>query len=118
MLTHVFLLFVDMADLEPDVLFTEWPWRIADNVFEALSIVSVRVKSKTRSATNLKTLLVFVLLLVYDAQAEVDLIGLLKVGLHAHDLGEGFLCMIKRPIAVIEYTYAVPQFGLLCRVSI
>jgi Ran GTPase-activating protein (RanGAP) involved in mRNA processing and transport len=29
-----------MADLEPNVFLGEWPWRGADDIFEALMIVS------------------------------------------------------------------------------
>jgi hypothetical protein len=39
--TYVFLLFMDMADLEPDVFFCQWPWRIGNDVFEALLEQSV-----------------------------------------------------------------------------
>lgn len=35
-MTYVFLLLVDMANLEPDVFFGQRAWRIANNVFEAL----------------------------------------------------------------------------------
>jgi hypothetical protein len=33
---YVFLLLMDMANLEPDVLFVEWPWRISNDVLETL----------------------------------------------------------------------------------
>ena len=51
--------------------------------------------------TYLKTLLILRLLLVYYTKPEVNLIGLLKVGLHLHDLGESLLSMIQRPIPVV-----------------
>ena len=35
---YIFLLFVNVADLEPDVFFSQRSWRICDNVFEALQI--------------------------------------------------------------------------------
>ena len=38
--TYIFLLLVNMADLEPDVLFVEWPRWIRDDVLEALLLVS------------------------------------------------------------------------------
>ena len=41
--------------------------------------------------TYVETLVEFLLLLVDYAETEVDLVGLFKVGLHAHDLGESFL---------------------------
>jgi hypothetical protein len=34
---YIFLLFVDMSDLEPDVFLGERTWRVIDNVVEALS---------------------------------------------------------------------------------
>lgn len=34
--TYVFLLLVDMSDLEPNVLFGKWSWWHRDNVAEAL----------------------------------------------------------------------------------
>ena len=52
-------------------------------------------------------------MLVDNAESEVDLICLLKVRLHAHDLGEGFFGVLQRPIPVVENAYAVPQFGFL-----
>jgi hypothetical protein len=55
----------------------------------------------------------FLLLFVYYAKAEVDLVGLFEVGLHAHDLGKGLLGMLKRSITVVENANAVPEFGLL-----
>lgn len=51
--------------------------------------------------TYLKTLLEFLLLLVDYAKSEVDLIRLLKIWLHAHDLRKGFLCMFQRAISVV-----------------
>lgn len=36
--TYIFLLLVNMADLEPDILFCEWPRRIGDDPFEALAM--------------------------------------------------------------------------------
>jgi hypothetical protein len=40
-------------------------------------------------------------LFVYDAEPEVDFIGLLKVGSHPHDLRESLLGMVKGAIAII-----------------
>ena len=34
--THILLLLVDVADLEPDVDLGEWTWRIVEDVAEAL----------------------------------------------------------------------------------
>jgi hypothetical protein len=35
-MTYIFLLFVDMADLEPDVFLSQRRWWRCDNVIEAL----------------------------------------------------------------------------------
>jgi hypothetical protein len=40
--TYILLLFVDVADLKPDVLFGQRAWGIIDNIFEALEHVSSR----------------------------------------------------------------------------
>lgn len=65
------------------------------------------------SSTYLQTLLVLRLLLVYYSQTEIDLICLVKLWRHAHDLGKCLFCMIEGSIAVIEYSDAIPQFGFL-----
>lgn len=61
----------------------------------------------------LKTLAVLGLLLVYYAQAKVDLVGLFEIWLHLHDLRKGFLGVIQRAIPVVQNTNAIPQFRLL-----
>ena len=61
----------------------------------------------------LQALLELGLLLVYDAQSEVDFIGLLKVGLDRHDLGEGFLGIIVAPVSIIQDSDPVPQHRIL-----
>lgn len=33
---YIFLLLMYMANLEPDILFSEWSWRVGHYVFEAL----------------------------------------------------------------------------------
>lgn len=99
-ITYVFLLLVDMANLEVDVLLGQWARRIVYNVLEAL-----------------QTLIEFLLLLVNDAEAEINFVGLFKVGGHAHDLRESFFGMVERAIAVVENADSIPQFGLLSVVS-
>lgn len=75
--TYVFLLLMYVSNLEPDVLPRERRrWRLYD-ILEALQALAV-----------------LRLLLVDDAQAEVDLTGLLEVGLHLHHLRECLLGMI------------------------
>jgi hypothetical protein len=44
---------------------------------------------------HLETLIVLRLLLVYDAQTEIDFVGLLKVRLHLHDVREGFFRVVE-----------------------
>ena len=66
------------------------------------------VKSIAGCPTHLKTLAILLLLLVYDPEAEVDLVGLLKIWLHLHDLGECFLGMVQRAIAIVQYANAIP----------
>jgi hypothetical protein len=63
--------------------------------------------------TYVQTLIKLLLLLVDYAKAEVNLVGLLKSGLHTHDLREGLFGMLQRAIAIIKYTNAVPKLGLL-----
>lgn len=85
-----------MTDLEVNVLLSQRPRRIIDDVLEAV-----------------QTLLVFLLLLVNDAQTEVNLVGLLEVGRHVHDLRERLLGMLERPVAIVENANPIPQLGLL-----
>lgn len=58
----IFLLLVDVADLEPDVGVSEGAWRISENAIEAI-----------------KGFFVLSLLLVNDTETEQDLVGLVKV---------------------------------------
>lgn len=51
--------------------------------------------------TYLQTLAKLLLLLVNDTEAEIDLIGLLEFGGHAHNLRESLLGVIERPVAII-----------------
>lgn len=56
----------------------------------------------------LKTLVILLLLFVDYAKTEVDLVGLLEIRLHLHDLGEGLFGMVQRPVSVVENTDTVP----------
>jgi hypothetical protein len=64
-------------------------------------------------AAYLKTLLVLLLLLVNYTQAKVDFVGLFEIGLHAHDLRKRFFGMLKRSIAIIKNSNAIPKFWFL-----
>jgi len=61
----------------------------------------------------LEALIKLLLLLVYNAKSEINLICLFKVGLHLHDLRERFFCVVKRSIPVIQYAYTIPELGFL-----
>lgn len=64
-------------------------------------------------AAYFKTGRKFLLLLVDYTEAEVNFIGLFKVGLHAHHLRKSFLGMLKRSIAVVQDADTVPKLRLL-----
>ena len=66
----------------------------------------------------LERLVVFLLLLVDYSQSEVNLMGLVEIRLHLHDLREGLLRMVQRAVTVIEYANAVPKSRLLMNVNI
>ena len=113
--TYVFLLFVDMADLEPNVLLRKGVRRRRDNIFEALEQVSTHSYTMLyyTGPSYLQALIVLLLLLVYYPEPEIDLVRLFEVGLHLHDLGEGLLRVIVGSESVVEDTDAVPEFGFL-----
>ena len=46
-------------------------------------------------ATYIQTLAELLLLFVYNPESEVDLVGLLEVWLHLHDLGKRLLGMVQ-----------------------
>lgn len=96
----IFLLLVDVTDLEPNVFLAERSRRVINDVLEAFQ-------------ARLKLLL----LLVYYAESEIDLVGLFKSWFHAHDLGEGFFGVLETAVTVIENTYAVPELWFLRAVS-
>jgi hypothetical protein len=100
---YVFLLFVNMTNLEPDILFSQRSRRIVDNVFETLDSLASVFKCKTLGVweTNFQTLIELLLLFIDYAKTKVDLVCLLKVRLHAHDLRKRLLCVIERSVAVI-----------------
>jgi hypothetical protein len=92
----LFLLFVHMSDLEPDVFLSEWAGRVRDNVLETV-----------------QTLVELLLLFVNYAKAEVNLVGLFKCRLHAHNLRESLFGVLEGSVAIIEYSDAVPKLRLL-----
>lgn len=64
-------------------------------------------------ATYLERLRVFVLLLVYYPETEVNFVGLVEIGVHTHHLAERFLCMFETAVPVVEDPDAVPELWLL-----
>jgi hypothetical protein len=106
-----------MADLEPDVLLGERARRVIHNVLEALQIekeLAIQApRSRDQWLTYIKTLAEFLLLLVYYAQTEVDLIGLFKLRRHAHDLRKGLFGVVQGSIAIVQDTNTVPELGFL-----
>lgn len=68
-------------------------------------------------ATYIQTLAELLLLFVYNTESEVDLVGLLKVGLHLHDLRECLLGVVQRPVPVVQDANPVPQLRFLFLVS-
>lgn len=83
-LTYIFLLLMYVPDLKPYILLGQGSRGIIDDVSEAF-----------------ETLREFLLLLVDYAQAKVYLICLLESGLHTHNLGECFLGVLERSIAIV-----------------
>lgn len=104
------LLLIDMADLEPYVCLVEGCWRGIDYVFEALNSISKKNVAawEFRHIHYLQAFLVLLLLLVDDSQAKVDLIGLVKLWGHPHDLRKGFLGVIQGAISVVQDADAIP----------
>jgi len=105
---------MDMADLEPNVLLVEWFRWIFDNVCKALLMHQEKAYI-AQVSPYFQALLKLLLLLVDDAKSEVNLIGLFKVWLHAHDLREGLFGVLQGAIAVVQNANAIPEFGFLQR---
>jgi hypothetical protein len=108
-----------MTNLEPYIFFRQRPWRVIDNIAETLRWTTQLAKAKRLDckAIYLEALLVLRLLFVDYTETKIDLVGLLEIGLHTHDLREGFFGELKRPIAVVENTNAIPEFGILPKVN-
>ena len=106
MATYIFLLLIDVTNLEPDVFLIEGTWWVVHDIFETLRGQYQSLQYLGR--THFETLLELLLLLVDYPKPEIDFIRFLEVGLHAHDLRERFLCMLQRAVPIVEYTDAVP----------
>jgi len=85
-----------MADLEPDVLLSQWRWRGVDDIFETLQSCQTCAMTEraTKVGTYLKAPVELLLLFVYYAQTEVDFVCLFEVRLHLHYRRESLLGMI------------------------
>lgn len=92
----IFLLFVHVTDLKPDVLFSQRRWWRVYYVLEAL-----------------QTLTILLLLLVDYTKPEIDLVCFVEAGFHLHDLGEGFFRVIQGSIPIVQDTDTVPETRLL-----
>ena len=90
------LLLVHVTDLEPDVDLGEGLWGAMEDVPEALQAGGE-----------------LVLLLVDDAEAEVDFVGLVEVGSDLDDAGESLLGVLEAAVSVVEDTDAVPELRIL-----
>lgn len=89
---EISVLFKHCSDLEPDVCLGQRSRRSIEDVLKAL-----------------EGLLELALELVYDAESEVDLVGLVEVGVHFQDPHKGLLGVLQRAVSVVEDADAVPQ---------
>ena len=87
------------------IYLKHWNWRIRKPA-------QFRLR---RLDTDLQTLVELLLLLVNYSQSEVNLIRLLEIRRHSHDLREGFFGVIEGAIAIVKDTDTVPQLGFLPR---
>lgn len=90
----VLLLLENRTYLEPDVWLGQWVWRVGQDVLEAL-------QSRRKHA----------LVLVDDAETEIDLVGLVEVGVQVQHTHEGLFSVLQGAVAVVQDPDAVPQFG-------
>ena len=85
--TYILLLFVDVANLKPNILFGKWSRRNLYNISKTLVQVSRILSRKIlKIKTYFQALLVFLLLFVDYTKAKVDLIGFFESRFHPHDL--------------------------------
>lgn len=61
----------------------------------------------------LQTLAELLVLLVYYAKPEVDLVRLFEFRVHPHDLGKRLLGVVEGPEPVVEDPNPIPKHGLL-----
>jgi len=92
----IFLLLMDVSNLEPNILLSQGSRRRVDDVFETI-----------------KTLIPLVLLFVYYSEPEVDFVCLLKIGLNVHNLRESLFSVVVAAIPVVQNADAIPQHRVL-----
>lgn len=90
----VLLLLKHRADLEPDVGLGQRVWRVRQDVLEAL-------QGGRKHA----------LVLVNDTETEVDLVGLVKVGVQVQHTDKGLFSVLQGAVTVVQDTDSVPQLG-------
>jgi len=95
----VFLLLVNVSDLEPDIRVSEGTWRVAKNAIEAGQRV-----------------IILALLFVDDAESKENLVSFIEIFVHPQDGGESLLGVIQRTIAVIKDADAIPKLGVFFRI--
>ena len=105
---------MNMPNLEPDVFFCQRSRWHGNNISKTLEKVSISVVGCPSFVVGyLKTLLVLLLLFVDYAETKVNLVGLLKIRLHPHDLRKGLFRMLQRPITIIQDSDTVPKLWFL-----
>lgn len=112
MCTYILHLLVHVADLEPNVDVGQRSGRVPVYAIKALQGCQTAAQDPKMS-THLEALFVFLLLLVDYAQTEKDLVGLVKVLVHAQDARKGFLGVFERAITVVQDADTVPKFRVL-----
>jgi hypothetical protein len=96
---HVILLLLkDMPNLEPNIRMSEWTWRIAKDVVEAI-----------------QRLLELALLFVDYPKTEKNLVLFVKFQIfaHAEDRGECLFGMVEGAISVVENADSIPKLWVL-----
>lgn len=86
--TNILLLFINMPDLEPNILFGQGTGRVIDDISKALGLTvsALACQGSGMDKYYLQALLVLLLLLVNYSKSEVYLVCLFEVGFHSHHL--------------------------------
>lgn len=92
----IFLLFINVADLEPDVGMGEGARWISKNTIETG-----------------KRVFIFALLFVDDAETEEYFVSLVEVLVHTKDRRESLLGMVQGTISIVKYANSIPELWIL-----